>query len=150
MSLVAHAQQPAMPLIAYLSPSSSAIPQDRLRALRQGLKEAGYVDGENVAITYRFAEGKNDQLPAIAGELVRGQIAVIVVGGNAAAFAGKAATTMIPFVFIVGEGPVQPRSDWNSCVNSCPHSLVLLCSSIRPMHRLRSPRCATLKPLLVR
>jgi len=106
-SLVAHAQQPAMPLIAYLSQSSSAMPQDRLRALRQGLKETGYVDGENVAITYRFAEGKNDQLPAIAGELVRGQIAVIVVGGNAAAIAAKAATTTIPIVFIVGEDPVQ-------------------------------------------
>ena len=106
-SLAAHAQQPAMPLIAYLSQSSSAMPQDRLRALRQGLKETGYVDGENVAITYRFAEGKNDQLPAIAGELVRGQIAVIVVGGNAAAIAAKAATTTIPIVFIVGEDPVQ-------------------------------------------
>ena len=106
-SLVAHAQQPAMPLIAYLSPSSSAIPQDRLRAFRQGLKETGYVDGENVTITYRFAEGQNDRLPALAAELVRGQIAVIVTGGNAAAFAAKAATTTIPIVFIVDVDPVQ-------------------------------------------
>src|SRR6516165_6635592 len=106
-SLAAHAQQPAMPLIAYLSQSSSAMPQDRLRGLRQGLKETGYVDGENVTITYRFAEGQNDRLPAIAGELVRGQIAVIVAGGNAAALAAKAATTTIPLVFIVGEDPVQ-------------------------------------------
>ena len=106
-SLAAHAQQPAMPLIAYLSPSSSAIPQDRLRAFRQGLKETGYVDGESVTITYRFAEGQNDRLPALAGELVRGQIAVIVAGGNAAAIAAKAATTTIPLVFIVGEDPVQ-------------------------------------------
>ena len=78
--LAARAQQPAMPLIAYLSPTSSAIPQDRLRAFRQGLKETGYVDGENVTITYRFAEGQNDRLPALAAELVRGQIAVIVTG----------------------------------------------------------------------
>jgi putative ABC transport system substrate-binding protein len=105
--LVARAQQPAMPLIAYLSPSSSAIPQDRLRAFRQGLKETGYVDGENVTITYRFAEGQNDRLPALAAELVRQQIAVIVTGANAAAFAAKAATTTIPIVFIVGEDPVQ-------------------------------------------
>jgi putative ABC transport system substrate-binding protein len=105
--LAARAQKPAMPLIAYLSPTSSAIPQDRLRGLRQGLKETGYVDGENVTITYRFAEGQNDRLPAIAGELVRGQIAVIVAGGNAAALAAKAATTTIPLVFIVGEDPVQ-------------------------------------------
>jgi len=106
-SPTAHAQQPTMPLIAYLSQSSSAIPQDRLRALRQGLKETGYIDGENVAITYRFAEGKNDQLPTIAAELIRGQIAVIVVGGNAAVIATKAATTTIPIVFIVSEDPVQ-------------------------------------------
>ena len=105
--LAARAQQPAMPLIAYLSPTSSAIPQDRLRAFRQGLKETGYVDGESVTITYRFAEGQNDRLPALAGELVRGQIAVIVAGGNAAAIAAKAATTTIPLVFIVGEDPVQ-------------------------------------------
>jgi ABC-type uncharacterized transport system substrate-binding protein len=105
--LAAHAQQPAMPLVAYLSSASSAIPQDRLRAFRQGLKEAGYVDGENVTITYRFAEGQNDRLPALAAELVRGQIAVIVAGANAAAFAAKAATTTIPIVFIVGEDPVQ-------------------------------------------
>jgi len=105
--LAARAQQPAMPLIAYLSPTSSAIPQDRLRAFRQGLKETGYVDGESVTITYRFAEGQNDRLPALAAELVRGQIAVIVTGGNAAAFAAKAATTTIPIVFIVDVDPVQ-------------------------------------------
>jgi putative tryptophan/tyrosine transport system substrate-binding protein len=107
-SLAAHAQQPAMPLIAHLSSASSTtFPQDRLRAFRQGLKETGYVDGENVTITYRFAEGQNDRLPAIAAELVRGQIAVILAGANAAAFAAKAATTTIPIVFIVGEDPVQ-------------------------------------------
>jgi len=106
-SLAAHAQQPVMPLIAYFSSASSAIPQDRLRAFRQGLKETGYVDGENVAITYRFAEGQNDRLPVIAVELVRGQIAVIVAGGSAAAFAAQAATKTNPIVFIVGEDPVQ-------------------------------------------
>jgi putative tryptophan/tyrosine transport system substrate-binding protein len=106
--LGAWAQQPAMPLIAYLSPTSSAMPQDRLRAFRQGLKETGYVDGENVAITYRLAEGQNDQLPALAAEVVRGgQIAVILTGGSAATLAAKAATTAIPIVFIVAEDPVQ-------------------------------------------
>jgi ABC-type uncharacterized transport system substrate-binding protein len=105
--LAARAQQPAMPTIAYLSPTSPDAVAGRLRAFRQGLKEIGYIEGENVAIGYRFAEGQNDQLPAMAIELARRQVSVLVTGATAATFAAKAATTTIPIVFILSEDPVR-------------------------------------------
>ena len=96
-----------MPTIAYLGPTFPADVAGRLRAFRQGLKEIGYIEGENVAIGYRYAEGQNDQLPAMAIELVRRQVSVLVTGGTPAAFAAKAATTTIPLVFILSEDPVR-------------------------------------------
>src|SRR5512132_305268 len=107
--LAARAQQPVMPVIGFLdirSPDTTV--EDRLRAFRQGLKDTGYVERENVAIEYRWAENQIDRLPDLVTELVRRQVAVIVTtAGPAAAFAAKAATTTIPIVFIVAEDPVR-------------------------------------------
>ena len=105
--LAARAQQPAMPVIGYLDSQSPGTFADYLRAFRQGLKETGYVEGENVATEYRLAEGQIDRLPALAADLVRRQVAVIVAGGPPAALAAKAATTTIPIVFGVGDDPVK-------------------------------------------
>jgi putative ABC transport system substrate-binding protein len=104
--LAARAQQPAMPVVAVLDSISSDSQVDRMRALRQGLKDSGYVEGENVAIEYRSAEGQFDRLPALAAELVRRRVAVIVASSGSV-FAAKAATTTIPIVFTVGEDPVR-------------------------------------------
>jgi putative tryptophan/tyrosine transport system substrate-binding protein len=104
--LAARAQQPAMPVVGLLEPTSPDAFADRLRAFRQGLKDTGYVEGENVAIEYRWAENQSDRLPALADELVRRKVAVIIAVAGAA-FAAKAATTTIPIVFIAGEDPVR-------------------------------------------
>src|SRR5947209_1908181 len=104
----ARAQRAVIPVIGVLLPTSLDTNVGRLRAFRGGLKDTGYVEGENVAIEYRSAEGHNDQLPALAAELVRRQVSVIASPlGAASALAAKAATTTLPIVFGVGEDPVK-------------------------------------------
>src|SRR5262252_6881068 len=88
--LAARAQQPAMPVVGVLAPVSQN--EELLRGLRQGLKQAGFVEGENVAIVYRFAENEIDRLPALADDLGRRRVAVIATVGQSAAFAANAAT----------------------------------------------------------
>src|SRR5262245_25526814 len=105
--LAARAQQPAMPVIGFLDPRPPGTMEDYLRAFRQGLKDTGYVEGENVAIVYRFAEGQFDRLPGLAAEVVRRPVSVIIASATASASAAKAATATIPIVFTVGEDPVR-------------------------------------------
>jgi putative tryptophan/tyrosine transport system substrate-binding protein len=106
--LAARAQQPAMPVIGFLDiRSPDTMMEGRLRAFRQGLKDTGYVERENVAIESRWAENQVDRLPELAAELVRRQVAAFVTIGPVAVLAAKAATTTIPIVFIVAEDPVR-------------------------------------------
>jgi putative ABC transport system substrate-binding protein len=105
--LAARAQQPALPVIGYLDPTAPDGDPDRLRGFRQGLKVAGLVEGESVAIVYRFAHSQLDRLPELAADLVRRRVGVIATSGNPATNAAKAATTTIPVVFVVGDDPVK-------------------------------------------
>ncbi|MGE5201898.1 MAG: ABC transporter substrate-binding protein [Acidobacteriota bacterium] len=106
--IVAQAQQPTIPLIGFLHSTSAAAIPGPLAAFRKGLSEAGYVERRNIAIEYRWAEGQNDHLPALAAELVGRRVAVIVTPGSTpATLAAKAATSTIPIVFWIGADPVK-------------------------------------------
>jgi putative tryptophan/tyrosine transport system substrate-binding protein len=105
--LAAGAQQPAMPVTGFLNAASPGPLRQQIAAFHEGLKESGYVEGQNVAVEYRWAEGQYDRLPALAADLVRRQVSVIVAGGGApVVLAAKAATTTIPIVFTAGGDPV--------------------------------------------
>src|SRR5436189_1407316 len=105
--LAARAQQPVMSVVGFLNSTSLDGYRPMLNAFRQGLQESGYVEGRNVAIEYRWGEGRNDRLPAMAAELVRRQVTVIVAMDTASVLAAQAATATVPIVFYTGGDPVQ-------------------------------------------
>ena len=105
--LAVRAQQPAMPVIGFLSPGSLEADTSRMNAVRQGLAEIGYVEGQNAAIEYRGAQYQHDRLSALAADLVNRRVAAIIVVSASGALAAKAATNTIPIVFTIGADPVQ-------------------------------------------
>jgi putative tryptophan/tyrosine transport system substrate-binding protein len=104
--LAARAQQPALPLVGMMSASSRGPLRQQIVAFQEGLKESGYVEGQNVAVEYRFADGQFDRLPALASDLIRRQVRVLVATSTNGARVAKQATSTIPIVFSVGEDPV--------------------------------------------
>ena len=106
-SSTARAQQAAMPVVGFMSSGSPGPLRRQIAAVHEGLKEAGYVDGQNVMLEWRFAEGQLDRFPAFAAELVRRQVAVLIATSPAGALAAKQATTTIPIVFSVGDDPIK-------------------------------------------
>ena len=105
--LASRAQQPALPVVGFINPASANNYEPQLSAFLKGLSEAGYVDGRNVAIEYRWAEGQHDRLPAMAADLVRRQVTVIAATTTPAALAAKAATTTIPIIFEMASDPTR-------------------------------------------
>jgi hypothetical protein len=147
--LAARAQQ-AMPVVGFLRGTSATASIDLVAALRRGLAEAGYTEGHNIAIEYRWAENRDERLPELAADLVRRQCALIVAGGDAAAHAAKTATTTMPIVFATGEDPVKVGScgqwrlscrAWWSAPRALRKPLNWLCESLgagaRPVHPIR-------------
>ena len=108
--LSVHAQQPVIPVVGFLSILSSSYIASRMPSFRQGLKEAGYIEGQNVAIEYRLAEGHYDRLPDMAADLVGRQVAAIVTAGIDPTKVAKAATATLPIVFLSDVDPVTPAS----------------------------------------
>jgi putative ABC transport system substrate-binding protein len=106
--LGAWAQQASLPIIGFMSSRAAADSAYLIAAFRKGLSEAGYIDGQNVTIEYRWADGRYDRLPALAGDLIKEKIAVLVaVGGEPSALAAKGATSTIPIVFTIGGDPMK-------------------------------------------
>jgi putative ABC transport system substrate-binding protein len=103
----AQARQPTMPVIGFIRNTTRDDSADLLKAMHQGLRQTGYVEGRNVAVEYRFADNQLDRLPTMAADLVRRQVAVIVTGGDASSFAAKAATATIPVIFSTGFDPTE-------------------------------------------